>query len=75
MLNTLLRIFGFINNELYIRTEPTIDSAMEELEPLAPPLWAKVRLGRREPITLLPHAGAYKEALLTTRVFVDHLRL
>jgi hypothetical protein len=75
MLNIRLRIFVFINNELCIRTEPTIDSSMEELEPLAPPLWAKARQGRREPITLSPHAGAYKEALLTTRVFVDHSRL
>src|SRR6266404_7312893 len=40
----------------------TIDSSMEELEPLAPPLWAKGRQGRREPITLSPRRSLQRGA-------------
>jgi hypothetical protein len=56
-------------------TEPIIDSAMEELEALAPLLSAEVRLAPSAPTSLSPQARAYKEALLTTRVLVEKLRV
>jgi hypothetical protein len=50
-------------------TTPQIDAAMEELEALAPLLSAEVSAA------LPPDARAYKEALLTTRVLVEKLRV
>jgi hypothetical protein len=53
-------------------TTPQIDSAMEELQALAPLLSAETR---DSPAPLPPRARAYKEALLTTRVLVEKLRV
>jgi hypothetical protein len=54
-------------------TTPQIDAAMEELEALAPLLSAEVSAA--SPTPLPPDARAYKEALLTTRVLVEKLRV
>jgi len=54
-------------------TTPQIDAAMEELEALAPLLSAEVSAAL--PAPLPPEARAYKEALLTTRVLVEKLRV
>lgn len=56
-------------------TEPIIDSAMEELEALAPLLSAEVHQAGAAPTLLSPQVRAYKEALLTTRVLVEKLRV
>ena len=53
-------------------TAPQIDSAMEELEALAPLLSAETS---GEPGPLPPRARAVKEALMTTRVLVEKLRI
>jgi hypothetical protein len=53
-------------------TTPQIDSAMEGLQALAPLLSAETS---DSPAPLPPRARAYKEALLTTRVLVEKLRV
>lgn len=52
-------------------TRPQIDSAMEELQALAPLLSAETS---DSPTPLPPRARACKEALLTTRILVEKLR-
>jgi hypothetical protein len=54
-------------------TAPQVDAAMEELEALAPLLSAEVNVD--SPTPLPPQARAYKEALMTTRVLVEKLRV
>jgi hypothetical protein len=56
-------------------TTPQIDAAMDQLEALAPLLSAEIStvpVSAQAPLP--PHARAYKEALMTTRVLVEKLR-
>jgi hypothetical protein len=54
-------------------TTPSIDSAMEEPETLAPLLLTEVGEAASPPLS--PQLRAYKEALMTTRVLVEKLRV
>jgi hypothetical protein len=56
-------------------TAPLIDSAMAELEALTPLLSAEVTDAVVPPTSLSPQVRAYKEALLTTRVLLEKLRV
>jgi hypothetical protein len=56
-------------------TAPLIDSAMAELEALTPLLSAEVTQAVAPPTSLSPQVRAYKEALLTTRVLLEKLRV
>ena len=57
-------------------TPPLLDAAMLELETLAPLLSAEIQAEPQTDATALStHARAYKEALLTTRVLVEKLRV
>jgi hypothetical protein len=58
-----------------VLTAPIIDSALEELEALAPLLSAEVPQSVSIPTSLSPQARAYKEALMTTRVLAEKLRV
>jgi hypothetical protein len=55
-------------------TTSQIDAAMEELETLAPLLSAEIGADAAQ-INLSPPARAYKEALMTTRVLAEKLRV
>jgi hypothetical protein len=56
-------------------TAPLIDSAMAELEALTPLLSAEVTEAVIPLTSLSPQVRAYKEALLTTRVLLEKLRV
>ena len=59
--------------EIPMLTTPQIDAVMDDLEALAPLLSAEASAG--SPAPLRPSARAYKEALMTTRVLVEKLRI